>query len=708
MNCPSCNEENKEGAKFCGNCGAKLPLAPVQQPEAIPQPDISGYSASIGDKNVISGNIIGKNEEFKIAGNATINKIEDDTKRIINCAISGKRILFSESIQCPVCQKDVSKEYFNFVARRCTNCDSRAQEEYRQNVSKILSRGVIGLEDRSNLDAIASRLQIGEEKRYEIEVASRAKRAETSSALGGFHKIEFEKAKKAVFDDINASDALKQLQLLFNKNPANDELANWYYLVSALVAPKEYLKDFVQRNFDLFWQHYWAFLAYLKTKQVDKAFDEIESNKSAFSDRLMELLISEAAFYVYCFLTHKEKSYWDAAHSSLGKVHNVPTILGPFFAAIQNILSVANPNPETLAKGLRNDDAAVDFFLRNIFVHKPETEVFCDHGWEFYHTKSYAQAISEFNNAIAADDANAGAYWGRGLALHDSGDYKNALPDFDKAIQIDPGKSTYYLSRALAHVKMAHYQQAMEDINKVIELEPNSERAYTVQGEIYTKAGDQQRAIASYDKALILNPRDSDAYASRGALRNEMKDYRASITDNTTALEINPGNENAWYGRGVAKVNCKDYQGAILDFTKAIDINPETNATLYYGRGVTWMLTHEYYKAIADMTRSIQINPAYAFSYKYRGDMYMAVKEYQKAAADYKKALEVNPGLADAQTGLRLATSKMGVIGRIQQNTNELAAKGSDLIHNIVEDKDGLKNLGHSLLSNLIGKNKSK
>jgi predicted RNA-binding Zn-ribbon protein involved in translation (DUF1610 family) len=99
--CSYCGYSLELNVKFCPECGSK-------QPEQTLQDKKSDYSASVGDKNVISGNIIGKSEEFNISGPATINKIEDETKKFITCAVSGKHLLRGRDIvvNCPKCKSD--------------------------------------------------------------------------------------------------------------------------------------------------------------------------------------------------------------------------------------------------------------------------------------------------------------------------------------------------------------------------------------------------------------------------------------------------------------------------------------------------------------------------------------------------------------------------------------------------------------------------
>ena len=66
--CPQCNSAVKPEAKFCFECGYNFLTG--NAPAASGTPD----NISIGDKNVFAGDVVGKQENMKFFGNATIVK----------------------------------------------------------------------------------------------------------------------------------------------------------------------------------------------------------------------------------------------------------------------------------------------------------------------------------------------------------------------------------------------------------------------------------------------------------------------------------------------------------------------------------------------------------------------------------------------------------------------------------------------------------
>ena len=363
-NCIQCDFLLEVDKKFCAECGAK-------QPEIKSNVTNDNSSPIIGDKNVMSGVNFGKTEEYKITGNTTINKIEDDTKRIINCAVSGKRILFGESILCPTCTKEVSQDSFNRESVRCFNCDNNALEIYRREFQKVLLDGIVDSSERLELDRLAVSLLIDDIKRIETENEEKFKKinSKENSTLSGFHKIEFERASQQIFENNNLEIGLQKLKGIFSKNSTNDEVANLYFMIEALHAPTAYIQEYSNRRIDIYWQHYWAFLSYLKTNQINEAFDAIESNKTLFADKTNDILLAEVAFYLYCFITDKNNGYLDEAkeqYVSFGK-----NVKGPLLPLVKVVDLIINHTGEDYFDLIQDTDKVESFILSHIFgLHK--------------------------------------------------------------------------------------------------------------------------------------------------------------------------------------------------------------------------------------------------------------------------------------------------------------------------------------------------
>ena len=102
--CPSCGMEVPDGSRFCMYCGTRLDAAEVP-------PAASGLS--VGSRNVIAGDIIGRKDDIHISGNATILRSDDDTRKISPCSICGRHTPMTEGYTCPRCGRFVCSSCYD-------------------------------------------------------------------------------------------------------------------------------------------------------------------------------------------------------------------------------------------------------------------------------------------------------------------------------------------------------------------------------------------------------------------------------------------------------------------------------------------------------------------------------------------------------------------------------------------------------------------
>ena len=150
--CHKCGSELADDARFCLECGAECRTMEVKRkPKSGPETGEAG--PLVGDKNLINeSTIIGKQEKYE-ASNITIHNTinEDQSHKIVECAVSGKRIYMDQSVVCPQCGGQVALEYYVETSKRCENCEQQAREEYRVFVARVM-----GAPDRSTRRASSS------------------------------------------------------------------------------------------------------------------------------------------------------------------------------------------------------------------------------------------------------------------------------------------------------------------------------------------------------------------------------------------------------------------------------------------------------------------------------------------------------------------------------------------------------------------------
>jgi Flp pilus assembly protein TadD len=122
-----------------------------------------------------------------------------------------------------------------------------------------------------------------------------------------------------------------------------------------------------------------------------------------------------------------------------------------------------------------------------------------------------AEALEEFNRAVALDPYNAQALYGRALIYQASNQHEFAIADFSAASGLNPQKAEPLLGRANSYLAIGKVKEAASDLDEASEADPNNAQVWTTRGLVYERLGDKAKAAASYAKAVGLRPRDDAA-----------------------------------------------------------------------------------------------------------------------------------------------------------------------------------------------------
>ena len=147
--CPNCGQEVEDGMNFCGECGTPIPQvkkcpqcgkemplkanfcfkcgAPLNGGAGAQRNGGAASGVSMGDKNVIAGDVVGQKVAGdsvgnKIMGNAIFNTVQDETKQVVSCAICGRHLTTIEVHTCPKCGQTVCEDHFNADQCCCAKC----------------------------------------------------------------------------------------------------------------------------------------------------------------------------------------------------------------------------------------------------------------------------------------------------------------------------------------------------------------------------------------------------------------------------------------------------------------------------------------------------------------------------------------------------------------------------------------------------------
>jgi tetratricopeptide (TPR) repeat protein len=126
------------------------------------------------------------------------------------------------------------------------------------------------------------------------------------------------------------------------------------------------------------------------------------------------------------------------------------------------------------------------------------------------------EAVADFANAVALNQASAPAYLNLGLARLQQGQTDEALTALNRAVALSPSLRGANLFLGIARYRRNDYSGAASAVKREIRLDPRNAQAFMWLGVIQLGAGDAESASASLDEAAKLEPGDVDILYHRG------------------------------------------------------------------------------------------------------------------------------------------------------------------------------------------------
>ena len=224
--CPSCGMEVPEGARFCMHCGSSLDGA---------EPAPAGSGISIGSRNVVAGDIIGRKDDYHINGNATIYHSEDDTKRVSPCSICGRHTLISEGFTCPHCGRFVCQSCYDSGHGMCTDCLRKENEKAENGYLSYLESSIRGPIGRLQKSAL---IREGEKRGIDPDHASsmiagvlkKLGFREISDILSSVDRDLLDKAERLYFsgEEGSVEESYALIGPLFERHSTDGDVADLY------------------------------------------------------------------------------------------------------------------------------------------------------------------------------------------------------------------------------------------------------------------------------------------------------------------------------------------------------------------------------------------------------------------------------------------------------------------------------------------------
>jgi tetratricopeptide (TPR) repeat protein len=254
---------------------------------------------------------------------------------------------------------------------------------------------------------------------------------------------------------------------------------------------------------------------------------------------------------------------------------------------------------------------------------------------------AYAQALTEYDRAVALDPESAVGHRNRSGIRADLGDHDGAIADLDRAVALEPDNAWYVALRGEHHRIAGRDAEAIRDLTDAIRLDPALQFAWASRGATHERAGDQDAALADLGRALDLDPDYAWALARRARVWRALGDPRRQLADLDQALTLSPDWPWARCARGdTLRVAGRDEE-AVADLDIALALDPAYTSA-YASRGASLANLGRHTEALTDLNRAVDMRPGYVWALCRRAVLHAVTGRPEEARADVERVRELN------------------------------------------------------------------
>jgi hypothetical protein len=209
----------------------------------------AGFNLNLGDANAISGGV-NMSDNHSVSNN-TVNTTTSN--------VDSHNVITNNITQ---------------VEREKTPEELKHEKElaFREECLKVYSNGIMTSEGKRKLDDLRYRLGLDENSANKIlsDVAKRSERK--SSSLSPVHQITYNNIKTAIIANrLDLVDRLMaQLKAMVQRYSA-EEIQFTYYMLQAVLHPKECTEEYESHYEDKYWQTFWSSIAYRRLGNIEKS-----------------------------------------------------------------------------------------------------------------------------------------------------------------------------------------------------------------------------------------------------------------------------------------------------------------------------------------------------------------------------------------------------------------------------------------------------
>ena len=157
--------------------------------------------------------------------------------------------------------------------------------------------------------------------------------------------------------------------------------------------------------------------------------------------------------------------------------------------------------------------------------------------------------------------------------------FAQAESEYQQAIQIDDHLADAYYRLGLLQLQQEHPTAATKSFSQAVELEPRNLDAHLRLGELQVSATQYAEARAQAEEVLKRDSKNAGAHRLLGQIALHQMQYLAAENELKQAIDLAPRDQQTYGDLGLAQFLDAEYGAAERSFQTAIDIKPDDPQT---------------------------------------------------------------------------------------------------------------------------------
>ena len=273
--------------------------------------------------------------------------------------------------------------------------------------------------------------------------------------------------------------------------------------------------------------------------------------------------------------------------------------------------------------------------------------------------KTWHDSEALWLHAVSCAPGSSQTHANYATALGEGGKYAEAVAEFDKALAIWPNDPETLVKRGSALAGQNQYDEAIRSYRAALALRPDDAMAFLNLGAALAARGQYDEAIAMYRKALVIQPGRAQASINLGSVLLRQGKLTPAETAFQEALDVEPWNVEAHTSLGAARAMQGNLDGAIAEYQDALHENPDHLPALL-NLGIALAQSGRPGEAITLLGKATRLDPGNADAHHALGATLASLGRVDAAVAEFAKALRLNPGHAQAARLLGMARGQRG------------------------------------------------